>query len=146
MTYVELNDEILEKLVHLKAETGLGAMKVLSRANDELPEGLNSALINTWLNGKTQRAREDHLEFVLKAYREAIPIIPITDELRTKLNAELERTGYAPTALLNRLLPHPNGLSAALVSRWSSGQTASARGDLWEFIMDGLSAIPDTKK
>lgn len=145
MARVPITDDVIEELYRLKCETGLGPMKLLARAQN-VPEGLNSAVINTWFNRKTTSAREVHLAFVLKAYREIVPIISITPEKCAALNAELTRTGYAPTALLNSLRPYPEGLSAALVSRWSTGRTVSARGDLWRFVMDGLEAIPDAQK
>ncbi|MBR9826673.1 MAG: hypothetical protein GYB36_12880 [Alphaproteobacteria bacterium] len=144
MARVTLTDDIIGELERLKRETGLGPMKLLARS-DNVPQGLNSAIINTWLNRKTESARADHLEFVLAAYRAVPPVIPITDELRAQLNEELARTGHTPTSLLNALRPYPKALNAALVSRWSTGRTVSAKGELWRFVMDGLKALPNAK-
>ena len=122
----------------------MGMMKLLVRSGPT-PDGLDSAIINTWLNRKTRTARKDHLDYVLAALRDTDPIIKITVEMRAELNAEFERTGYEPTSLLNRLRPHPEKLSAALISRWRTGQTLSARQDLWDFVLSGLKAIPDAQ-
>jgi hypothetical protein len=137
MAYVELTDEMLDELKRLKRETGIGPMKLLARSQG-VPENLNSAVINTWFNRKTVRAREAHIQFVLNAYSKIVPIIPITPEMRDELNAGFTHTGYSPKSLLNCLDVRPKGLSAALISRWSTGRTASARSDLWQCVIDVL--------
>ena len=144
MAYVQLTDETLKTLERLKRETGIGPMKLLARSQ-AVPEGLNSAVINTWFNRKTAKARAAHLQFVLEAYSQIVPIIPITSEMRGNLQAGLARSGYSAKALINRIEDCPKGLSAALISRWSTGRTISARRDLWHCVMDALGTTPDAK-
>lgn len=142
MARVPITDDIHAELLRLKEQSGMGMMKLLARSGP-VPEGLDSAIINTWLNRKTGTARKDHLDFVLAALRDTDPIIQITAQMRAELNAEFERTGYEPTSLLSRLRPHPGKLSATLISRWRRGQTLSARQDLWDFVIEGLASISD---
>lgn len=142
MACVTLTHDIRNELIRLKSETGLGPMKLLARASD-VPDGLDSAIINTWLNGKTRSARADHLAFVLNAYRQAAPVLAVTDEMRGKLNSEMARTGCTPARLLNRLAPHPDGLTALVISRWATGRLKTAESGLWAFVMDGLAGLPD---
>ncbi len=144
MARIKLTDEVRSELLRLKAESGMGMMKLLARSGP-VPEGLDSAIINSWLAGKTRSARKDHLDFVLGALRSIDPIIQITPEMRAALDAELSRTGYEPTPLLNRIGPCPAKLSPALVSRWRKGQTLSARKSLWTFVLDGLNGLPDAQ-
>ena len=122
----------------------MGTMKLLARSGPA-PDGLDSAIINTWLNRKTKSARKDHLDYVLNALREIDPIIKITPEMRAALEAEFSRTGYAPGSLLNRLSPCPSKLSAEMISRWRSGRTLSARKSLWDAVIGGLRGIPDAQ-
>jgi len=142
MARTTLTDDILKEIIRLKSETGLGPMKLLARAC-AAPEGLDSAIINTWLNGKTRSARADHLAFVLNAYRQAAPVLAVTDEMREKLTSEMARTGCTPARLLNRIAPYPDGLTALEISRWATGRLKTAESGLWAFVMDGLAALPD---
>ena len=144
MAYVTLTEEILHELERLKRETGIGPMKLLARSQGA-PTTLNSAVINSWFNGQTASARERDLAFVLEAYAQIVPIIPITCEMRDDLNAEFVRTGCSPKSLLNRLPMPPKALSAALISRWRTGRTVSARKDLWDFVMKGLRGVPSAQ-
>ena len=144
MARVPITDDIHAELLRLKKQSGMGMMKLLARSGP-VPEGLDSAIINTWLNRKTTTARRDHLDYVLTALRGVDPVIQITPGMRDALEAELSRTGYQPRALLNRIRPHPAKLSAAMISRWRSGRTVSARKSLWDAVISGLSAIPDAK-
>ncbi len=122
----------------------MGTMKLLARSGPA-PDGLDSAIINTWLNRKTKSARKDHLEYVLSALHEIDPMIQITTEMRAELDAEFRRTGYEPSSLLNRLPPAPEKLTASLISRWRTGQTLSARKSCWDTVIDGLRDIPDAQ-
>ncbi|OLF71413.1 hypothetical protein AWH62_12770 [Maricaulis sp. W15] len=142
MARVPITDDIHAELLRLKEQSGMGMMKLLARSGP-VPEGLDSAIINTWLNRKTLTARADHLDFVLNALRAVDPIIQITPDMRAALDAELARTGYEPTSLLNRIGPHPVKVTPALISRWRKGQTLSARKSLWDFVIEGLASISD---
>ncbi|WP_138511613.1 hypothetical protein [Maricaulis alexandrii] len=144
MARVPITDDIHAELLRLKEQSGMGMMKLLARSGP-VPEGLDSAIINTWLNRKTKTARRDHLDYVLTALRGVDPVIQITPDMRDALEAELIRTGYEPGALINRIRPHPEKLSAAMISRWRSGRTVSARKSLWDAVISGLSAIPDAQ-
>ena len=122
----------------------MGTMKLLARSG-QVPDGLDSAIINSWLNRKTTSARQDHLDYVLGALRSVDPVIEVTPEMRASLDAEFLRTGYEPSSLLNRLSPYPAKLNAALISRWRNGKTLSTRKTLWEFVVSGLKGISDAK-
>lgn len=66
---VRITAEILSKLHTERQRTGVAAMALLWGTQDERPEGLNGTLINSWTEGRTKSAREDHLEYVFEKWR-----------------------------------------------------------------------------
>lgn len=64
--FVPLTPEILSTLRGHIARTGKGAHAILRGARGK-PDGLNAALIRSWLSGRAS-ARKDQIDYVLKVY------------------------------------------------------------------------------
>ena len=66
---VTISDELQQYLQDLKSSSGAGASAMLRGANDR-PKGLDAAMVNRWLSGKTRTARSDHWNYVIKRWSE----------------------------------------------------------------------------
>lgn len=132
---VVIRTEILDKLHAHRERTGIPASKLLAGA-DDLPDGLNTALINSWLAGKTKTANPDHLYYTLKRWK-ALPDAPheIVSVDQSILVAHRERTGVAGTDLLKSAQDMPEGLSLTTINSWLHGGVKTARRDHLEFVL-----------
>lgn len=79
----------LELLRNHIERTGVGANSILRNRRHELPEGLNSALIRAWLNGKILSQKPRHIDYLLDLYND-LPDNPWIDIDET-LSFELEK-------------------------------------------------------
>jgi hypothetical protein len=61
-----------ERMATLRAErdrTGIASMALLWGTQDERPEGLSATLINSWLEGRTKSARQDHWVYTVERWQ-----------------------------------------------------------------------------
>ncbi|MGQ0526647.1 MAG: hypothetical protein ACT4OY_01230 [Alphaproteobacteria bacterium] len=65
----KITPELLATLRDYKARTGVAVMALLNKSPEDVPQGLTSTLINSWLEGKTKSARKAYLEYVLNEWR-----------------------------------------------------------------------------
>lgn len=118
---------------------------VLGGSHDDRPDGLSAAVISGWLSGRTSRAREDHLNWVLtRCATMAVSTgrrVPVTEEHRNALKAEAARTGLGQTDLLRIAGNVPDGLTAGMISQWVSGNVATARKDHLEWVLTRWRAL-----
>jgi len=141
---VKITPEIRNQIKRLRAETGCGAMKLL-RGHKNVPEGLSSSTIATWLNGKSTSAKQEHLDYVLRAWQQVERLIPATDEMIGIYRAELDRTGIMPSRLLNAFPDGSDGLSVPIMTALRDGKRKSIAERHWLYILASLKALPDAK-
>jgi hypothetical protein len=130
------------KLRALQASTGLGPSALL-RGRKDILAGLSSGQIRGWTTGKIGTARADHLDCVLKLWREVDPVVPITESTRQRLLAEKKRTGLGSLALLRRDPDAPDGLTPAMLDTWLRGSVDRARRSHLEYILRRWKELPD---
>lgn len=147
---VYLDDAIVRRLREQKDATGYGAQTLLNWARDNaetIPEDLNAKKIEGWLAGQIRHARQSHLDWVVAMYDKLATQpdrrITLTREHIAALERERERTGVAQTALLENAVDVPEGLSAAMITRWINGNTKTARTDFYDYVLSKWRALPD---
>lgn len=145
MKRIKITDDLIEELKHLRETTGVGVMSLL-RGRRDIPAGLNSSIIQTWIRGTTATARSDQLDYVLHLWRSVTPIIQLDAATIAEINAGLDRTGLTPRALVARIEPPVDGLRAETVARWINGYTRSARQDHIDAVVTRLCVEPDAKR
>ncbi len=64
---VEVTESLVAKLNAEQERTGIGATRLL-KTMDAVPSGLKAITVSTWKSMRADKAREDHIEAVLKAY------------------------------------------------------------------------------
>lgn len=84
--YIEITDEIRERLIQHKKRTSVGSMLLLKGKRSEAPKGLNSAILNNIMNGQSKSVKKSYLEYVVQLY-EALP-----DNVWIKLEGEVQNT------------------------------------------------------
>lgn len=124
--------------------TGVGPMALL-RGRKDKPAGLTAGMVNTWLNGSCTSAQPGHIAYVLARWRQASPIVAISDEIRTELLAHKDRTDIGAIALLRRDEDKPDKLTPALLQTWLSGICRSARQDHLDYVLRRYRALPDRR-
>lgn len=148
---IELTPERVAELKAARERCGLGVPALFRRLTD-VPCGLSVGTVNNWLatNPKTSTMRKDHFQFVIDAFDELAKEIggklTITDEMRTQLLAEAERTGIRQHTLLKRQPDRPDGLAVHTVGFWMHGTVTSARADHWHYVLKKYSALPDAPR
>ncbi|PHR21617.1 MAG: hypothetical protein COA41_00455 [Sphingopyxis sp.] len=146
---IEITDEIR---AHLKAEherTGAGIQRLFRGTNDLRPDGLtSSSIVHNWLSGSNKTARQDHLDWVIDAYKnfgtpkaQSSRLI-ITDELREQLVAESQRTGLGAVSLMRHArISAPASLNPTKIHTWLAGTTKTANREEWDFVMRLYASI-----
>lgn len=145
MTRVPITNAIREELKRLRADTGVGAMRLL-RGQLDHPKGLNSANISTWLSGKSASAKKEHLDYVLLRWRQADSILDVTSEMVATLNGEFQRTGLSANGFLNGAKSLPKGFGAYQLSGLRTGKRKTIPESQWTTLIDVLSELPDQIK
>jgi len=140
-TRIAMSDEHLAMLRSEIARTGKGSKAILRGKRRQMPEGLNSGIIDQWLNGNVQSASEQHWNWVRQTYAEDQPdpdSLELTKEMRNHLKAERKRTGAGIQKLFrgtNDL--RPEGLtSSSIVHNWLSGSHKTVRKDHLEWVIE----------
>lgn len=144
-TRTHIDEMTFQKLKQLRNDTGVGPNRLLAGRKD-IPAGLRSDIIRTWLNGAAKSARADHLEYVLALWEGADPCIPLSEDMRADLKREMERTGYKGKSLLNALAPVPEGLRPLDLNLWITGRVDKVRRSHLDFIREGLRSLPDRQR
>jgi len=72
--------------------------------------------------------------------------IPITDEMRERLRAEVERTGTGAMRLLRGAKDKPPGLSASVVGTWLSGVAKQAVPAHFDYVLSRLAALGENRR
>lgn len=67
---ITITREMLAHMLKERERTGLGPMALLRGTQNERPQGLTTNLMDSWLVGNTKSARKDHLDFVLRRWKE----------------------------------------------------------------------------
>lgn len=140
MSRVLITDAIREELNDLHQRTEVGPQRLLKGKADR-PTGLSSTTIYHWMEGKTKTASQEHLDFVLKAWRKTSPLSAFTGDDLKRLDQELKRTGYTQTSLLRRLSPVPDGLTPDILHRLCSKRLKKLPADHKAFLFEGLKSL-----
>jgi hypothetical protein len=142
MTRVPITDQIREELNYLRKKSGKGGMRLL-RGRKDIPQGLDSAMIQSWLNGATKVALKSHINYVRKAWKTTDPKIPVTPEMVEQLNSELERTGMSPTSLLRACPDLQSKIANDAISALRCGARKTVDKTIWNEIITSLRRLPD---
>lgn len=140
----ELTDKMIARLLALRGETGVGPLRLLKGRSD-VPPGLDSAIIQSWLYGKTRSARAGHYEYVLSLWENQTPRLTLTDSDRDQLRAEQERTGVGAKGILAQMAPEIAKIKPVMISRWLSGELQSADATQWKALLAAYRAMPDQR-
>jgi hypothetical protein len=65
---VAVTPQLREELRSESNRTAIGPMKLFRGRRHELPTGLNSRVVNSWLDGSAQSAKPEHIQYVLNSY------------------------------------------------------------------------------
>lgn len=144
MTRRKISGEMRQRLLDLREQTGIGPMRLL-KGRADVPVGLDSAIIQSWLAGKTTSAREGHYEYVLALWERASPRKRLTDDDRAALRSEIERTGLAAKAILAQMASENTKIKPVMISRWLSGELQTADVDQWKALLAAYQRLPDGK-
>ena len=68
--------------------------------------------------------------------------IPLTDEMVTLLNAEIERTGSGLRRVLAAREDVPDGLTENIITSWIDRRVRTARADYYEYVLRCYAEAP----
>ena len=144
MARITLTDEIIEELKRLKRETGIGPQSLL-RGQQNVPPGLSSTLIYSWLRGQIKTASKNHLDYIRSRWKNAPSRVSLTQNQIIEIQQHVKRTGVSWHSLIPNIDPLPDGLDAKKISFFMTGKTRTVRKDYDDAVMDTLRSLPDTK-
>lgn len=136
--YTEITRKDLERLRKYR-DMGFVFTDLL-RITKNVPDGLTSPIVSSWINGSTINAQPRCVAFVLEAYEklERHPKRPIviTDIMRKTLNGARYRSGLGGINLLKHSPEKvPDKLNGPMISQWLGGRSKTARKDHWDYVM-----------
>lgn len=147
---VRIDDSYRQRLRALQEETGYKSHALFQWARSSgkaIPPDLNASKVYRWLSGQIQRARQEHLDWVLAMYERLLQSadtrITLTPKHRAALAQERERTAVSQAALLKDADDAPSGLRAAHISDWINGYAQTTRADYYHYVLDRWRALPD---
>lgn len=141
MARIQITDEIYEELKRLREESGMSGMSLLKGRKD-IPDGLHSGIVNSWLTKNSSTARQEHLKYVLNAWRNADPIIPFTKAMRQSYLSEIERTGIKHMTLVRMLNSHGIGMKPHMLSNRLSGRNKTIAKSEYKTTLRVLKSLP----
>lgn len=150
---INLDKRTLGVLHAERERTGLSSIAILKEMHSP-PSNLTCDMINQWFSGQ-KTANKAHLDLVIATYRKQPDKKPtgyqpkrkpeewtiITDELRSKLRAEQERTGVSPANLQNQTPNWPHHLTAQHIDSWRAQQKSTQTAHI-EFVVEAYAALP----
>ncbi|MBP5856690.1 hypothetical protein KAJ83_06700 [Marivibrio halodurans] len=135
--WVPLTKELRRQLAAYHA-AGLLPSKIFKGATDK-PEGLSATVITGWLKGGMEQLRADHRDWVLARCAHLSETgesrVPLTAEIRARLEEARARSGMMQAALLKSAPDVPQGLTANTISAWINGTAATARKDHLDWVL-----------
>jgi len=143
MSRIPITDEVMQKLLRLRRETGVSSRRLL-RGQDDKPTGLNSSIIDQWLAGNVKSAKPDHIAFVLSAWKKVDPVLEITDQIRGRINDEFDRTNLQVTAFL-KAVPTGQYLTADKISKIRNGGYKEIQKSHLDMLIADLAKYPDRR-
>lgn len=141
MELIIISDELQQYLQDLRSSSGAGASAMLRGANDR-PKGLDAAMVNRWLSGKTRTARSDYWNYVLKRWSEMPKWMKITPEIRRAIQLEHERTGIGAIALLNIAGSLNGAIKPSAIDHWLAGVRDKAPEEHVHFVLNAWRMLP----
>ncbi len=136
---------VLQALQLHKDRTGLTPEPLL-RSAKTLPSGLTTSIVRSWLEGRVKRAKRSHLDFVLAQWERCpdrdLSRVPVTAEVRARMEEHRVRTGIGVTALGRMVRNPPAGLTVSKVRSWLYGSTKSACRTHLEYVFAQWEALP----
>ena len=166
---IVITDDMRAQLQMLRTNGGIGATRLLRLTSEPVPPGLKASSVNRWLNGTAETARADHWHYVLDAWAslvqsiaartssadtpppQKVPVpapppqpqrVPVTNDIRRKLQEQRERTGLGPSAFITAAGDRPKGLGHGSIAGWLSGTAKTARADHLEFVLRKWPTLP----
>lgn len=142
---ITITRALRNKLISERERTGLGPMRLLRGTRQEKPAGLTSKIIGNWLNGSTQVAKSEHLNFVLKRFEEFTPdntVIKLTPEMRRKISSERARTNIGYMKLLQDNADSPTNLTSMQIMQWVNGSVARVPSHEIKFVISAYKMLP----
>ncbi len=137
----------LERIKNLKEETGVGTVALLRGRRNEMPHGLNSGKLETWLNGSSKVAKPEHVEYVLELWekiaREKKGWVEITKDQIEHIQHHRARSGVDPAMLLRISKNPPDSLNAYMISQIITGTVIRAREYHLDFLIKAWEELPD---
>jgi len=156
---VEIKKSFVKKLIHHRNRTGVGVLVLLQGAQEKTPDKLSVAIVYSWISYKTEWARQDHLDFVIKEW-ERLPdkitnnslsskkqkypqntpgrpgLIKLSHEQHNDLRNQRIRTGVSGAALLKNADPKeiPHGITAERINTILQVQTEWAEEEYFDFL------------
>lgn len=166
--FIVISDDIRHQLVFEKERTGVSPKALLSEQND-LPAGMIKKWVSGWVSGTIGMAEEEHINYVLRKWRElpqisqyyrrtthikshekmprvkrAAPILEeITEEVRGLIHSKFNQGSITAKSFLRRFAPVPDGLTENTLSRWVSGLAKKANRSHLTFVLEHLEKLPD---
>ncbi len=145
--FITLTQGDIQRIAELLTSIGMGPQAALRACPGNVPRGLTSDVIQSWLSGAVALARRDHFEFTISALQTVVETgrdrLELTGEHVAALEAERRRTGVDVLGLVRSLEGSPDSPPAPAVYGWLSGTIASARRSHYEVVLARWRGLPD---
>ena len=128
--------------------TGVSPNRILE-TDGEVRKTIRPSQIYRWLSGETKTADRNHFEACLAFWRplpDAAPSVAVTPEKLDVLNAEKDRTGVGPKALLASGKSIPVRVNADYLTNLLRGRYEDMPRECYEWLLDAWGCLPDAPK
>ena len=132
----------LELISELKAElrrTGLGPHAILRGTRHHRPKGVNTHLINNWLNGSAKTAYRVQVDFVKQCWA-SFPDkedvwLDLDDRKRQLLKKKLKETGLSVNRLFSMRADLPQGLNWKILHSYFAPSRPKIKKEYYQYIL-----------
>ena len=127
-TTIILTDARIEALRIERDRTSIGPQALL-KGREDVPEGLNHAVLTHWMAGRVRTLQLVHLEYVLELWR-SLPSdesLQVTPDLVFELNQLRKQSRANPVSIVKWRSDVPAGLTTAKINRLLSGKSKTVR-------------------
>jgi superfamily II DNA or RNA helicase len=138
---VSISQDYLDLIRKHKNRTKVAEAKLFLNAGD-IPEGLTSGIVGTWLSGNAVTATQTHLDYVLKIWNDTLGVILVTQSMIDIFEAEIKRTGVGSYSILKDLENIPEELTVNVIHHKLTNAESHIREDHLKFITDNWKKLP----
>lgn len=135
---VPVNQSVIDELEYRQNATGVAADELLLNCGNEIPDGLNSGIIASWMDGTSSQTKLEYLNFVMRVWvspdvpnKSMVKVAPYLEEIEK----QRLRTKCGSMGVLKGRKDILEGLTSSTIDSWIALKVKTAKPRYLEYVL-----------